>query len=214
MKKSLLMVKVGWLRVDVQLPTVLGRVQLDNNLPNSQETGAWHVRLNLKVQVVPYHILADVPPSAHCGRWTPRIPRNQPPPSRGQAFPQSSQPRFCPSQPIQGCEDSLDNGPTPCHFPPVGGSLVPFLSLKVQRVIDGEPQVPALLPWRKTLFLDGASLAILLTGYVLVAGVAAVVASPLQHLPLGTDHMVSPVLKASPWPPCWIPPWDGWEYRP
>ena len=67
-------------------------------------------------------------------------------------------------------------------FPPVGGSLVPFLGFKVQRVIDGESQVPALLPWRETLFFDRASLAILLTGYVLVAGVAAVIASPLQHL--------------------------------
>ena len=43
-----------------------------------------------------------------------------------------------------------------------------------------------------------ASLAILLTGHVLVAGIAAVVASSLQHFPLGTDHMVSLVLKASP----------------
>ena len=79
--------------------------------------------------------------------------------------------------------------------------MVPFLGFKVQRVIDGGSQVPALLPWGETLFLDGASLdgaslAILLTGYVLVAGVAAVEASPLQHLALGTDHMVSPVLKA------------------
>ena len=75
--------------------------------------------------------------------------------------------------------------------------LFPLLGFKVQRVIDGEPQVPAFLPWRETLFFDGASLAILLTGHVLVAGAAAVIASPLQHFPLGTDHMVSPVLKAS-----------------
>ena len=73
-----------------------------------------------------------------------------------------------------------------------------MLGFQVQRVIDGEPQVPALLPWRKTLFFDPASLAILLTGYVLVAGVAAVVANPLQHLSQGIDHMVSPVFKASP----------------
>ena len=189
-------------------------MQLGKALPNSPAAGTGDSCLNCQIQVVPCRSPTGVPPSAHCGRWTPRILRNQPPPSRGQAFPQSSQPRFLPSQPVQGCEDSLDNGPTPRHFPPVGGSLVPFLGLKVQRVIDSEPQVPPLLPWRKTLFFDRASLAILLTGYVLVAGVAAVVASPLQHLALGTDHMVSPVLKASPWPPCWIPAWDGWEYRP
>ena len=74
--------------------------------------------------------------------------------------------------------------------------MVPFLGLKVQRVIDGESQVPALLVRGKTLLFDGASLAILLTGHVLADGAAAVIASPLQHLALGTDHMVSPVLKA------------------
>ena len=64
-------------------------------------------------------------------------PSQSPPTSRGQALPQSFQPRFCPSQPAQGCEDSLDNGPTPRHLSPIGGSLVAFLGLKVQRVIDG-----------------------------------------------------------------------------
>ena len=111
-------------------------------------------------------------------------------------LPQPSQPRLCPPQPVQRRKDSLDYGPTARHFSPIGGSLVPFLGLKMQRVVDGESQVPPLLPWRKTLFFDGASLAILLTGNVLVAGVAAMIASPLQHLALGTDHMVSPVLKA------------------
>ena len=74
--------------------------------------------------------------------------------------------------------------------------MVPFLDLKVQRVVDGESQVPALLVRRKTLSLYRTSLAILLAGHILVAGVAAVIASPLQHLALGTDRMVSPVLKA------------------
>ncbi len=110
-------------------------------------------------------------------------------------FPQSSQPRLCPPQPVQRRKDSLDYGPTARHFSPIGGSLVPFLGLKVQRVIDGESQVPALLVRRKTLSLYRTSLAILLAGHVLVAGVAAVIASPLQHFPLGTNHMVSPVLK-------------------
>ena len=61
---------------------------------------------------------------------------------------------------------------------------------------NGESQVPAFLARGKTLLFDGTSLAILLAGYVLVAGVAAVIASPLQHLALRADHMVSPVLKA------------------
>ena len=60
----------------------------------------------------------------------------------------------------------------------------------------GQSQVAAFLMERKTMFFDGASLAIVLPGYVLVAGVAAVIGSPFQHLALGTDHMVSPVLKA------------------
>ena len=46
-------------------------------------------------------------------------------------FHQSSQPRLCPPQPVQRRKDSLDYGPTVRHFPPIGGSLVPSLGLKV-----------------------------------------------------------------------------------
>ena len=33
---------------------------------------------------------------------------------------------------IPSTKNSLDYGPTASHFPPIGGSLVPFLGLKVQ----------------------------------------------------------------------------------
>ena len=93
-------------------------------------------------------------------------PSQSTPACAGEALPQSSQPRLRPFQPVQRCKCSLDNGPTPRHFPPVGGRLVPFLVLKVPEVIDGQSQVPAFPPWGKTLYFDGTSLAILLSGYV------------------------------------------------
>ena len=101
------------------------------------------------------------------------------------------------SQPVQGCEDSLNNGPAPRHLPVVGEGSVPLLGLEIQGVIDGKSQGPALLMRRKTLFLDGTGLAMLLTSHVLIAGVATMLGSPFQDLPLGTDRMVSPVFEAS-----------------
>lgn len=68
----------------------------------------------------------------------------------------------------------------------------------MEGVIDGQARVPAFLVWRETLLLDGTGLAILLAGHVLVAGVAAVIGSPLEDLALRTDHVVAPIIKASP----------------
>ena len=123
-------------------------------------------------------------------------PRSPPPTSRGRALPQSSQPRLHPSQPVQRCKNSLHGSLPPLHFSSVGESAVPLLCLQMGRIIDGQTQVPSFLARGKTLIFDGASLAVLLTDHVLVAGVAAVMSGSLEDLALGTDHMVAPLFES------------------
>ena len=105
-------------------------------------------------------------------------------------------------------QDSLDNGPTPRHFLPIGGSLVPFLDLKVQRVVNDESQVPTLLVRGKKLFFDGACLAPsdwLPTGSWRCGGDSQPASAPCPgDRPHGLPGAQSPL-----WPPCSIPARDG-----
>ena len=108
-------------------------------------------------------------------------------------LPQSAQSGLLPSQTIQGSECSFRDGPPPKPLLPVGCGPVTFPGSCVLRVIYRHAERSALLTWRESRFLDGASLTILLPRHVNMGSLPLVVRIPMKVLSLGTDQVVAVV---------------------